>query len=61
MKLQTFFAFVLMCVEVLKAFSARYGFVRGKIVLLQAIAPSVEAFICRFFYPEFDIPITIPK
>ena len=44
-----FFAFVLMCVEALKAFSAMYVFVKGKIALLQAIVPSVEAFICRFF------------
>ena len=42
-----FFAFVLTCVEALEAFSAMYVFVKGKIVLLQAIVPSVVAFICR--------------
>ena len=43
-----FFAFVLTCVEALEAFSAMYVFVKGKILLLQAIVPSVVAFICRF-------------
>ena len=43
-----FFAFVLMCVYALEAFSAGYVFAKGKIASLQAIVPSVEAFICRF-------------
>ena len=43
-----FFAFALMCVEALKAFSAWYVFVEGKIVSLQAVVPNVIAFICRF-------------
>ena len=38
-----FFAFVLMSIEALEAFSAGYVFVKGKIVSLQAIVPSVEA------------------
>ena len=43
-----FFAFVVMCVEALEAILAMYVFKKGKIVLLQAIVLSVEAFICHF-------------
>ena len=43
-----FFAFVLMCDKALEAFSAGYVFVKGKIVSLQTIVPSVKVFICRF-------------
>ena len=38
----------LACAEALKAFSAKYVFVKGKIVSLQAIVPSVGVIICRF-------------
>ena len=41
-----------MSVEALEAFSARYVFVKGKMVSLQAIVPNVEAFICRFSIPN---------
>ena len=41
-------------VEALKAFSHKHVFVKGKIVSLQAIAPSSLSFL----YPEFDITIT---
>ena len=37
-----FFAFVLMCLEALKAFSAKYVLVQGKIVSLQAIVAKMD-------------------
>ena len=48
-----FFAFVLMCVKALEAFSGKYAFVKGKIVSLQAVSPSMVATTCGFAIQNF--------